>query len=217
VNLDRSKNSQFVPPPFGSSAANTPGTGEALTPYLMDAALRYSSAGGSLSVGGGSSANGSAGGNTGGVLLPPSDGNTSSAPPFTPVTSDLYYSDGSLGSLQISAIGLSVKVYEGESLTSIAKGAGHFTFTSLWDGNVGFAGHNRGQAYWFGDIHTLRYGDRIVYSTKLGTRNYSVYYVGRIHETDFSRLERTNENIVTLITCVRDEPAYRWCVQAVEG
>ena len=33
---------------------------------------------------------------------------------YTEVTSDLYYANGSLGTLKIPAIGLSVKVYEGD-------------------------------------------------------------------------------------------------------
>ena len=81
---------------------------------------------------------------------------------------------------------------------------------------MGFAAHNRGLADYFGLIHTLGGGDRITYTTKLGTRTYEVYFVGQIHESDFSRLGRTDTNIVTLVTCVRDKPTLRWCVQARE-
>lgn len=59
-------------------------------------------------------------------------------------------------------------------------------------------------------------GGTITYTTQLGTRNYSVYYVGQISETDFSRPERTSENIITLVTCVENVPSMRWCVQARE-
>ena len=54
------------------------------------------------------------------------------------------------------------------------------------------------------------------YTTKLGTRTYEVFYVGQIEETDFSRLGRSSENMITLITCVRNVPEMRWCVQARE-
>ena len=128
----------------------------------------------------------------------------------------LYYSDGSLGRLKIPKLGLSVKVYEDESLESLAKGAGHFKSTSCWDGNVGIAGHNRGITTHFGKIHTLKAGDQIVYTTQLGTRTYEVFYVGQISETDFSRLDRSSENMITLITCVQDVREMRWCVQARE-
>ena len=208
-NIDRSKNAALVPPPFGSPESNQPGTGEVLTP--------------------GSAVGGSTAGSNGGVYYPPADtgsgsgtsGGSGSSTTITVGTEftlpdGLYYSDGSIGRLKIPTLGLNVKVYEDESLESLAKGAGHFKSTSCWDGNVGLAGHNRGVANHFGQIHTLDRGDRITYTTKLGTRTYEVYYVGQINETDFSRLGRTSENIITLVTCVRNVPEMRWCVQARE-
>ena len=71
-------------------------------------------------------------------------GNSGAAHRLTAVTSDLYYSGGYLGTLKIPAIGLSAKVYEGTDSSTLAKGAGHFPGTSIWDGNVCVAGHNRG-------------------------------------------------------------------------
>ena len=62
----------------------------------------------------------------------------------------------------------------------------------------------------------LEDGDTISYTTKLGKRSYEVFYVGKILETDFSRLGRSSENMITLITCVRNQPELRWCVQARE-
>lgn len=208
-NIDRSKNAAVVPPPFGSPESYREDTGTALLPQ-------------STVTAGGSTA-----GNSGGVYYPPADTGSSSSgagsisvtvTPSTQFTlpDGLYYSDGSLGRLKIPTLGLSVKVYEDESLESLSKGAGHFKSTSVWDGNVGLAGHNRGVANHFGEIHTLERGDRITYTTKLGTRTYEVYFAGKISETDFSRLGRTSENIITLITCVRNERDLRWCVQARE-
>lgn len=40
--------------------------------------------------------------------------------------------------------------------------------------------------------------------------------MGQVSKTDFSRLERSNENLITLVTCVRDVREMRWCVQARE-
>jgi len=128
----------------------------------------------------------------------------------------LFCEDGSIGTLSIPKLNVTVIVYEEENLDNLAKGAGHFKSTSCWEGNVGFAAHNRGQVGYFGQIHTLLNGDKIVYTTKLGTRTYEVYFVGQINETDYSKLGRTDENIVTLITCVNDRPELRWCVQAKE-
>ena len=94
------------------------------------------------------------------------------------------------------------------------KGAGHFTNTSIWDGNVAIAGHNRGVNNHFGKIHTLNVGDTIKLMTKLGERSYEVYSVAKIGADDTSVLNDSAENIITLVTCVMNQPDYRWCVQA---
>ena len=68
----------------------------------------------------------------------------------------------------------------------------------------------------FGDLHTLEPGDTITWTTKLGTRTYQVVSVEKVLETDTSGTATTSDNRITLFTCVRDQRAYRWCVQAVE-
>ena len=135
---------------------------------------------------------------------------------YTDVTSGLYYSGGYLGTLKIPSIGVNVKVYQGTDTDALAKGAGHFSGTSIWDGNVAIAGHNRGTNCYFADIHTLDIGDRVTFSTKLGTRTYSVTSVKKVSVTDDSDTGATAENCVTLYTCVRNQSEYRWCVRAVE-
>ena len=202
-NVDRCKNSAVIAPPFGSPESYQPGSGTVLLPQDSN------SAGGQ--------------GNGGIIYLPPAsydgdipEADTSISDAEFTLPDGLLYSVGSLGRLRIPSLGLSVKVYEDEDLESLAKGVGHFRSTSCWNGNVGLAGHNRGVNSYFGQIHTLDGGDRITYTTKLGTRTYEVFFVGQIRETDFSKLGRTSENIITLITCVRNVPAMRWCVQARE-
>ena len=207
-NINRSKDSSFSPPPFGSPSSDYLGTGELLTPGIS----------GIVSSPGGYTISGSstyAPADSGELLLPPPSAESSTTPEYSDkftLPDDLYYPDGSIGTLSIPKLGMTAKVYEDESLENLAKGVGHFKFTSCWDGNVGFAGHNR--SGYFGQISTLTNGDEIVYTTKLGTRTYEVYYVSQIHETDFSRLGRTGEDIVTLVTCVQDIRDMRVVVQA---
>ena len=117
--------------------------------------------------------------------------------------------------LRIPDIGLTVKVYEGTDSDTLKKGAGHFESTSIWDGNVAIAGHNRGVNNHFGKIHTLDIGDEIEWQTKLGSRTYEVFSVAKVTVDDLSVLNSSGENIITLITCVMDQPNYRWCVRAV--
>ena len=155
-------------------------------------------------------------GATGGYPITDTSTSPSTMPGFTEVTSDLYYSDGSLGTLKIPSIGLTVKVFEGTGTAPLLKGAGHFEGTSIWDGNVPVAGHNRGVRNDFGKIHTLKAGDTITFTTKLGTRAYAVTGVAKVSVNDVSGLEPSSANMVTLYTCVNDQPAFRWCVTAVE-
>lgn len=125
--------------------------------------------------------------------------------------------DGSLGQLAIPKIGLTVSVYEtDDEMEAMVNGVAHFKETSCWDGNIGLAGHNQGVNTYFGKIHTLTVGDKITLTTALGTRTYEVTELVEIDETDWSYLERTEDNRITLITCVNHDLSKRLCVQAVE-
>ena len=202
-NVDRSKNTALIPPAFGSPTSYLPNTGEPLTPNLIPGAL----SGGLVS----------SVGSVGSVPYPTVDsGGSWNSTAYTPVSSDLYYSNGSLGTLKIPAIGLTVKVYEGTDGAALRKGAGHFAETSIWNGNVCIAGHNRGVNNHFGKIHTLSVGDTITYATKLGTRTYTVTSVSKVSEVDTGGTAANCDNRLTLYTCVRDQSAYRWMVCAVE-
>ena len=205
ANTDHSKNAAYIPPAFGSPTSYTLNAGELLTPNLV----------------GGSAAAGAVSGTGGVTVLPPStsagtSGSTGSYTPtrYTAVTKDLYYGGNYLGTLKIPTLGLSVKVYQGTDADALRKGAGHFSNTSIWEGNVAIAGHNRGVNNHFGKIHTLSAGDTINLTTQLGKRSYEVYSVSKISVDDTSVLDDSSENIITLVTCVMNQPDYRWCVQA---
>ena len=66
--------------------------------------------------------------------------------------------NGSLGRLEIPSLDLSVRIYQGTDSKTLAKGVGHFEDTSIWNGNVCLAAHNRGANSYFGQIHTLDIG-----------------------------------------------------------
>ena len=134
----------------------------------------------------------------------------------TPVTFDLYRSDGSIGTLSIPAIGLSVKAYDGDELAAMRKGIGLINGTSGWNYNTGFVGHNRGTNAYFGKLKYLNAGDVITYATNAGTKNYQVTWAGQIDANDWSKLEYTGKNQITLITCVENVPSKRVCVVGVE-
>jgi len=230
-NEDVSKNAARIPPTFGSPTSNTLDTGDYLTPNLAPAAM--------VMTGPGAMVNGSAA-----TVMPPSlDGISlsaggvgdfssgtstpvvsevtittpeSSSSGYTEITEDLYYDNGSLGTLDIPAIRLSVDIFQGTDSATLKKGVGHFEDSSIWDGNVGVCAHNRGANSYFGEIHNLQLGDTISLTTRLGTRTYEVTSMSKVSETDRSALSASGSNQITLYTCVRDEREFRWCVQGVE-
>ncbi|MBP5718840.1 MAG: class D sortase [Abditibacteriota bacterium] len=130
--------------------------------------------------------------------------------------SGMKQSDGSIGTVKIPSLGLTRKVWEGETTDNMAKGMAHYSSTSAWDGNVGLCGHNRGYTYAIGTIRNLKPGDTITYSTVYGTRTYEVVSVETIAENDWSRLQATTDNRLTITTCLANTPSKRVCVQAVE-
>lgn len=127
-----------------------------------------------------------------------------------------YFDDGSMGKLHIKGVNKTLKVYEGETLENMRKGIGHFESTSAWDGNVGFAGHNRGASAYFSFVKNMEIGDEIIYTTPYGTRTYKVYRKEKINEYDYSGLGWTVDNVLSLITCVENQSELRWLVQASE-
>ena len=220
-NEDLSKNAALIPPGFGTPTSYMLNTGEYLTPNLVPSQMAGAGAvNGNVAViapPSSGSVSGSTTGSTGGY--PAADTSLSTSPSttagYTEVTSALYYSDGSLGTLKIPSIGLTVKIFQGTDSAALAKGAGHFTDTSIWAGNVALAGHNRGVNNHFGKIHTLNPGDIITFTTALGTRTYAVNGVTKVSVNDTSGLDVSSTNMITLYTCVENQPAYRWCVTAV--
>ena len=216
-NEDVSKNAALIPPGFGSATSNTLNTGEYLTPNLAPNAMAGIGAtiNGDVVVVFPPELSGLAGESVpadlsaGSTMVPGSANVTVTVPEstssgYTEVTDGLYYKDGSLGTLEIPAIGLSVGIFEGTDAAVLKRGAGHFPDTSIWDGNAAFAAHNRGANSYFGEIHTLELGDRITLTTKLGTRTYEVTSVSKVSETDRSALAASQSNVITLYTCVRD-------------
>ncbi len=124
--------------------------------------------------------------------------------------------DGSIGTVQIPSLSISMKLWEGETSSSMSKGMGHYSSTSAWNGNVGACGHNRGAKYVIGSIKDLDIGDIITYTTIYGTRTYEVSMVKKISNTDWSYLQSTTDNRITITTCVAGDSSRRWVVQAVE-
>lgn len=119
-----------------------------------------------------------------------------------------------VGNIKIPKINFEGKIYEGTTLDVLKNGVGHFDNSPYLDGNVCLAAHNTSK-FW-ANLKTLNKGDLIYYDCFLGTREYTVSEVVQIDETDWSKLENTDENILTLLTCVKGNKPKRLCVIAKE-
>ena len=119
-----------------------------------------------------------------------------------------------LGVIKIDKINFEGLIYEGTSMQTLAKGVGHFENTPYLEGNVCLAAHNT-NSYW-AKLHTLSTEDTIHYTCFLGTKEYKISSISKISETDWSSLENTDTNTLTLITCVKGQKNLRLCVQAKE-
>jgi sortase A len=210
-NIRRNKDAAYLPPPFGVFSGDIPTDPSSLyhDNSKPHSGVSDSSVYAEAEIGGSISPDNAA---DYGGLLPP----TSTYSVDILSTQPLYYDDGSIGTLTIPALNLTVKVFEGETLENMKNGIGHFEFTSAWNGNICMAGHNRGVPAAIGGVKNLTNGDTVVYETKYGTRTYEVYNKQQISDTDYSVLGWSDENILTIITCVEGISNLRLAVQCKE-
>ncbi len=117
-----------------------------------------------------------------------------------------------LGIIKIEDIDFEGVVYEGTTQEILKKGVGHFQETPVEDGNICFAAHNTNK-FW-AKLKDVKRGSKILYRNYQGEKEYEVFSIKQIEETDSSLIENTEENMVTLITCVKGQKNKRLCVQA---
>ena len=120
--------------------------------------------------------------------------------------------------LEIPCIYLKANIKEGTTKEIMDDYIGHFEETSKSTGNVGLAAHNRGyKNNYFENLKKLKEGDKIYYKYQGVTREYIVIKHSIIKDTDWTSLEKTDENRITLITCVENQSEYRRCIQGKEN
>ena len=128
--------------------------------------------------------------------------------------------DGSIGVLTIPTLNLSVNVYESpDNMEAMSKGVAHFPSSSAFDGNVSLSAHNvnmDGSDGYFKYLYTLEKGDNITYMTALGERSYIVDSIKTIAASDWTPLNYTDDNRLTMITCISGQADKRLCVTAIE-
>lgn len=121
--------------------------------------------------------------------------------------------------IEIPVISLTANIEEGTSNEIMDRSVGHFEDTAKLIGNVGLAAHNRGyKVNYFENLKKLKEGDEIFYTYKGTKKKYRVNKLIVIKDTNWSYLENTEDtNVITLITCVENEPEYRRCIQGIES
>ena len=119
--------------------------------------------------------------------------------------------------IEIPKISLIADIKDGTTKEVLNQYVGHLEETQKETGNIGWAGHNRGyEVNYFQNLKLLKEGDTIIYTHNEFIKEYEVEKNRIIKDTDWKYLENTEDNRLTLITCVENEPEYRRCIQAIE-
>jgi len=119
--------------------------------------------------------------------------------------------------IEIPKISLIATISEGTTKEVLKQYVGHFENTPKQQGNIGLAAYNRGyDINYFKDLKMLKEGDEIKYTHNGFEKLYEVEKCRIIRNTEWEYLEETEDNMLTLITYIENQPKYRRCIQAVE-
>ena len=119
--------------------------------------------------------------------------------------------------LKIPRIFLEAEIAEGTTTEVMNTYIGHFKESAKKEGNICLAAHNRGYPVnYFQNLKLLKKGDKIEYKYQNFKKEYEVTENYIIKDTDWSCMEKTEENEITLITCIENEPEYRRCIKGIE-
>ena len=120
--------------------------------------------------------------------------------------------------LKIPKIDLEANIKSGTDVKTLDEYIGHFDETELLYGTIGLAAHNRGYPNnYFKDLHKLELKDKIIYNINNLKVTYKVDTIKIIDDTDWTYLKNSNGiNYITLITCVKNNPEHRLCVQGIK-
>jgi sortase family protein len=119
--------------------------------------------------------------------------------------------------LKIPRIFLEAEIAEGTTTEVMNTYIGHFEESAKKEGNICLAAHNRGYPVnYFQNLKLLKKGDKIEYKYQNFKKEYEVTENYIIKDTDWSCMEKTEENEITLITCIENEPEYRRCIKGIE-
>jgi sortase A len=105
-----------------------------------------------------------------------------------------------LGQIEISSIGLTAMIEEGDNGRTLRRAVGHIPGTALpgQQGNVVIAGH---RDTFFRPLRNIRKGDEITLTTLNGSYRYRVDFTEVVGPQDTEALDASTDSILTLVTC----------------
>ena len=105
-----------------------------------------------------------------------------------------------LGQIEISSIGLTAMIEEGDNGRTLRQAVGHLPGTALpgEQGNVVIAGH---RDTFFRPLRNIRKGDEITLTTLDGSYRYRVDFTEVVGPQDTEVLDASADSILTLVTC----------------
>ena len=119
--------------------------------------------------------------------------------------------------IEIPSINLAAPIKETTNMDVLNISVGHFEETAIKNGNIGVAAHNRGyEKNYFENLKNVKKGEEIKYKYYDFEKEYIIDKIEIIKDTDWNYLQSTEENKITLITCIENKPSKRLCVQATE-
>lgn len=119
-------------------------------------------------------------------------------------------------SLEIPSIDLYAEISEGTDSITLNKYIGHFEESKKESGNVCLAAHNRGyDVNYFAGLKEVEIGDEVIYFVNENEYKYIIDEIIVIYETDWTVIENTEEDRITLITCIENRDKYRLCVRGI--
>lgn len=109
-------------------------------------------------------------------------------------------SNGLIGRIEISRLGLSAIIMEGTGHTTLRRAAGHISGTALpgQPGNVGISGH---RDTFFRPLRNIRANDMITLTTLRGEYRYRVVSTKVVSPSDVRVLASSPNEVLTLVTC----------------
>lgn len=118
--------------------------------------------------------------------------------------------------LEIPSIDLYAEISEGTDAETLNRFIGHFEESKKESGNVCLAAHNRGyDVNYFARLKELEKGDEVFYFVNENEYKYIIDEIIVIYETDWTVIENTEEDRITLITCIENRDKYRLCVRGI--